>query len=157
MKSIKEKEQLIKMSMALGVEPDPKMVKEVLEYKQMMADVKKSSSISNVFEEMSKINNEQPVQQPLIIPKPPSLDEITFLFEDEVKETPKPILEIPKPPTLDELLEQLSSIEEDAPIVEEKPKNKLIDLASTHIAKEVMKEQKAATIFQEPDVPLPKS
>jgi hypothetical protein len=156
MKSIKEKEQLIRMSMALGVEPDPKMVKEVLEYKQMIADVKKSSSISNVFEEMAKLNNEQPLQQPLIIPKPPSLDDISFLFEDEIKETPKPILEIPKPPTLDELLEQLGSVEE-APVVEEKPKNKLIDLASTHIAKEVMKEQRAAATFQEPEVPLPQS
>lgn len=157
MKSIKEKEQLIKMSMALGVEPDPKMVKEVLEYKQMMADVKKSSGLGNVFKEMAQIHNEPPPQQPLVIPRPPSLDEITFLFEDEVKEAPKVILEIPKPPTLEELLEQLGSVEEDVPIIEEEPKNKLIDLASTHIAKEAIKEQRAASIFQEPEIPLPQS
>lgn len=156
MKNIKEKEQLIKMSLALGMEPDPRIVREVLDYRQMMADVKKSSSISSVFEEMAKITNDQPLEQPLIIPKPPSLDEIAFLFEEEVKETPDVILEIPKPPTLDELLEQLGGVMEDVPIVEEKPKNKLIDLASTHIAKEVMKEQKATT-FQQPEVPIPQT
>jgi len=164
MKSIKEKEQLIKMSLALGMEPDPKIVKEVLEYKQMMADVKKkSASVLDVFEEISKIKIEEPepVQQVLVIPKPPSLDEISFLLEEEVVEEPKVILEVPKPPTVEELLEQLEIVEE-APIEaaqpeEEKPKNKLIDLASTHIAKEVMKEQKAAATFQEPEVPVPQS
>lgn len=159
MKSIKEKEQLIKMSLALGMEPDPKIVKEVLEYKQIMADVKKkSASVLDVFEEISKIKIEEPepVQQVLVIPKPPSLDEISFLLEEDVVEEPKIIVEVPKPPTVDELLEQFEIVEE-APVVEEKPKNKLIDLASTHIAKEVMKEQKAAATFQEPEVPLPQS
>jgi len=164
MKSIKEKEQLIKMSLALGMEPDPKIVKEVLEYKQMMADVKKkSASVVDVFEEISKIKMEEPepVQQVLVIPKPPSLDEISFLLEeetlDEVVEQTKIEIELPKPPTVDELLEQFQVLEEPAPVKEEKPKSKLIDLASTHITKEVMKEQKAAATFQEPEVPLPQS
>jgi len=159
MKSIKEKEQLIKMSLALGMEPDPKIVKEVLEYKQMMADVKKkSASVVDVFEEISKIKKEEPepVQQVLVIPKPPSLDEISFLLEEDIVEEPKVIIDVPKPPTVEELLEQFEIVEE-APVVEEKLKNKLIDLASTHIAKEVMKEQKAAATFQEPEVPLPQS
>jgi len=159
MKSIKEKEQLIKMSLALGMEPDPKIVKEVLEYKQMMADVKKkSASVVDVFEEISKIKIEEPepIQQVLVIPKPPSLDEISFLLDEEVVKEPRVIDEVPKPPTVDELLEQFEIVKE-APVVEEKPKNKLIDLASTHIAKEVMKEQKAAATFQEPEVPVPQS
>jgi len=148
----------------LGMEPDPKIVKEVLEYKQMMADVKKkSASVVDVFEEISKIKIEEPepVQHVLVIPKPPSLDEISFLLEEEDVKEPKVILEVPKPPTVEELLEQLEIVEEvpieAAPLEEEKPKNKLIDLASTHIAKEVMKEQKAAATFQEPEVPLPQS
>jgi len=160
MKNIKENEQLIKMSLALGIEPDPKIVKEVLEYKQMMADVKKKSSeIASVFEQISKLKDEiavlEKIKVPSVslqIPKPPSLDDIQFLFEQEKPTT----VEVPKPPTVEELLEQFAVKDE---IVEEvkaevKSPNKLVDLAATHITKEVMKEQKAATTFQEPDVPV---
>lgn len=160
MKNIKEKEQLIKMSLALGMEPDPKLVKEVLEYKQMMADIrKKSADVLEVFEELAKLKEEdvlpKKVEQ-LEIPKPPSLDEIAFLLEEDAAEEmfEPPLVEIPKPPTVDELLEQFEIKEEP---VEEKPKNKLIDLASSHITKEVMNEQKAATTFQQPDVPIPQT
>jgi hypothetical protein len=160
MKNIKEKEQLIKMSLALGMEPDPKLVKEVLEYKQMIADIRKNSTdVVEVFEELAKLKEEdvlpKKVEQ-LEIPKPPSLDEIAFLLEEDVAEeiVEPPLVEIPKPPTVYELLEQLE-IEEEP--VEEKPKNKLIDLASSHITKEVMNEQKAATTFQQPDLPIPQT
>lgn len=158
MKNIKEKEQLIKMSLALGMEPDPKIVKEVLEYKQMMANVKKKSSeVTNVFEQISKLKDEiefleksEPYVPPIVIPKPPSLDEIQFLLEEDKPTT----IEVPKPPTVEELLEQFAVEEVEELVEEEKPQNKLVDLAATHITKEVMKEQKAATTFQEPDVPV---
>lgn len=157
MKNIKEKEQLIKMSLALGIDPDPKLVKEVLEYKQMMADVKKKSSeVAIVFDQINKLKDEidllekvEPINT-VLVPKPPSLDEIQFLFEEDKP----PIVEVPKPPTVEELLEQFAVDDVEEVKVEETPQNKLVDLAATHITKEVMKEQKAATTFQEPDVPV---
>jgi len=161
MKNIKEKEQLIKMSLALGMEPDAKIVREVLEYKQMMADIrKKSAEVVKVFEEIAKLKEEDILPkkvEPVEIPKPPSLDDIAFLLEEDtveeiVEESVEPLqVEIPKPPTVEELLEQFE-IEEEP--VEETPKNKLIDLVASHITKEVMNEQKAAATFQQPDVPV---
>lgn len=161
MKNVKEKEQLIKMSLALGMEPDPKLVREVLEYKQMMADIrKKSADVIDVFEQISKIREEDFLPKKVehvSIPKPPSLDDLAFLLEEDTVEeiVEPPQLDIPKPPTVEELLEQFK-IEEET-LVEETPKNKLIDLVSSHITKEVMKEQKSASIFQQPDVPIPQT
>ena len=158
MKNIKEKEQLIKMSLALGMEPDPKIVKEVLEYKEMMNNIRKSSSVTDVFEEISKIKFEEPKRPPeqILIPKPPSLDDISFLLE-ETKEEKVNLLEIPKPPSLDDLIEEVGLIEED--VVEEvkNDENKLVSLVTDHISKEVMKEQRAASMFQQPEVPLPET
>lgn len=160
MKNIKEKEQLIKMSLALGMEPDPKIVKEVLEYKEMMNNIRKSSSVANMFEEISKIKIEEPKRPPeqILIPKPPSLDDISFLLE-ETKEEKVNLIEIPKPPSLDDLIEEVGFIEEEEEAVEEvkKEENKLVSLVTDHISKEVMKEQRAASMFQQPEVPLPET
>ena len=73
------------MSLALGQQPDPKLVKEVAEYRKMLADIKTSKvDISEMFEELSSIKKEVKVleatPEPIFeIPKPPSLDDLEFL------------------------------------------------------------------------------
>ena len=154
MKHIKEKENLIKMSLALGLEPDPKLVKEVSEYRQMLADIKTSSvDISKIFEEMSSIKKEVK-NQPIELPKPPSIDELEFLFEEEevkeeiveeVKEVLVETLSAPLPPSLDDLVKELN--------IELDPPKSLVERVSKHISDEVKYENNSFLKEQEDDSP----
>ena len=154
MKHIKEKENLIKMSLALGLEPDPKLVKEVSEYRQMLADIKTSRvDISEIFEEMSSIKKEikkEVKRQPIELPKPPSIDELEFLLEEEevveeVKEVLVETLSAPLPPSLDDLVKELN--------IELDPPKSLIERVSKHISDEVKYENNSFLKEQEDDSP----
>ena len=158
MKHIKEKENLIKMSLALGLEPDPKLVKEVSEYRKMLADIKTSSvDISKIFEEMSSIKKEvkkEVKRQPIELPKPPSIDDLEFLLEEEeveeevieeVKEVLVETLSAPLPPSLDDLLKELN--------IELDPPKSLIERVSKHISDEVKFENNSFLKEQEDDSP----
>jgi hypothetical protein len=142
MKNIKEKENLIKMSLALGVEPDAKLVREVAEYRELMKSVKSASEeFSQLLSDLSKLKVEsaKPIK-PIELPKPPTVEELLESFTEEIK--PIKSLEIPKPPTLEELMEQVGIDEEEAEQIENKA-NTLIELAAEHIKKEVQFEDKS--------------
>lgn len=152
MKNIKEKENLIKMSLALGVEPDPKLVAEVAEYREMMKSVKSvGEEFSALLSELGKLKTESNKPKKAVdIPAPPTVDELLELFAEE--ET-KPIAqsEIPLPPTLEELMEEIGIDEEQKVEIEAKADN-LIELAAEHIKKEAQFEEKS--LFTEQEVPL---
>lgn len=142
MKNIKEKENLIKMSLALGVEPDPKLVREVAEYKELMKNVKSAGEeFSQLLSDLSKLKVEsvKPIK-PIELPKPPTVEELLESFTEENE--PLDAMDIPKPPTLEELMEQVGLEEEQIEAIEEKAAD-LIELAAEHIKKEVQYEDKS--------------
>lgn len=155
------------MSLALGQQPDPKLVKEVAEYRKMLADIKTSKvDISEIFEELSSIKKEVKVleqtPEPILeIPKPPSLDDLEFLLEEEEPEAPveeeivEEVKEVlvetletltPLPPSLDDLVKELN--------IELDPPKSLIERVSKHISDEVKYEKQSFFSEQEEDTPL---
>lgn len=144
------------MSLMLGLDPDPKLVKEVAEYKQLMKSVKTvGEEFNDLLSELKKIKITPQPEVPLDVPKPPTVDELLLEFSN--KETPdveeeKPDVSIPKPPSLEELMEVVGFVEDKE---EKKFKSKLIELASKHITKETQFEEKGT--FTQPEVPLTKS
>lgn len=145
------------MSLALGLEPDPKLVKEVAEYRQMLADIKTSKvDISEIFEEMSSIKKEtknEVIKQPVEIPKPPSIDDLEFMLEEEeveeaveeAKEILEESLSAPLPPSLDDLVKELN--------IDLEPPKSLIERVSKHISDEVKFENNSFLKEQEDDSP----
>ena len=106
MKTIKEKEALIKMSLVLGIEPDPDLVLEVARQKKLLEDIKingddfvKALDLAVEQSEEKEDIVEEPIEPQAIVehvvveyPKPPSLDDIAHLIieeqVEEVKEEP---------------------------------------------------------------------
>lgn len=152
MKNIKEKENLIKMSLALGVEPDPKLVAEVAEYKEMMKGVKSvGEEFSALLSELGKLKTESnKPKKEVKVPTPPTVEEVLQLFtEEETKSIPQS--EIPLPPTLEELMEEIGIDEEQKVEIEAKA-DSLIELAAEHIKKEAQFEERS--LLAEQEVPL---
>jgi hypothetical protein len=160
MKNIKEKEALIKMSLVLGIEPDLELVLEVAKQKKLIEDIKISGDdfikaldnvVDAVVEEVEqndveviiKEEHREDIKQTYFeYPKPPTLDEISFLIVEDSNDYTEVknqfvdnIVTIPLPPSLDELLE-FHSIKEDVI-----PRNKLIDKAREAISAQIKNEQ----------------
>ena len=152
MKTIKEKEALIKMSLVLGLEPDSDLVLEVARQKKLLEDIKIDGNdfvkaldlaVEQSEEKEDIVEEPQAIVEHIVIeyPKPPSLDDIAHLIieeqvVEEVKEEPATLLETaPVPPSLEDLLE-FHGIKE-----EEVPKNLLIDKAMNAITAQVKNEQ----------------
>lgn len=135
MKSIKEKQLLVKWSKAMNEPIDPVLVEEVERYEQIQRDIiesvrnnsikdlQEASAVAETFVE--KINIEYP--------KPPTLEEVLNVLKEEQNE-----------------LVQTQTTEVSA--VTEEPKT-LAALAAEHITKEVKLEEKADS-FQQPDPTL---
>jgi hypothetical protein len=119
-----------------------------------LADIKTSSvDISKIFEEISSIKKEVK-KQPIELPKPPSIDELEFLFEEEevkeeiveeVKEVLVETLSAPLPPSLDDLVKELN--------IELDPPKSLVERVSKHISDEVKYENNSFLKEQEDDSP----
>lgn len=138
MKSIKEKQLLVKWSRAMGETIDPALVDEVERYEQIQKDIVESVK-SNAIKDLAEA-------------------------KVEVKKVVKPVLEFPKPPTLEEVLENLK--EENDELVQTQAQEipsgsgagtadtdppTLITKAIEHINKEVRIEEQS---FQQPVVPV---
>jgi len=158
-KSIKEKENLIKISLALGMEPDPKLVREVTEYRDLLKNIKAVGEEFNDF--ISSVKNLKVEPEPVVeeikpiktidIPKPPTVEELLMEFaepeETKEQEQIREVIDVPKPPTVEELLTSLGVVED-----EEEFENTLVNLAAKQIEKEAKLEEKST--FAQPDVPI---
>jgi hypothetical protein len=145
MKNIKEKQFLVNMALALGQTPDPALIKEINEHKELMDSITtRGDEFGDFLAQLAQLKNEvETVKQVVEVkkqyfdtdnyPKPPTLDELMALVPDEVIE---PIVE--------------KQVEEKP--IELKVKEKLsplITAASEHITKEVQME---AASFQQPEI-----
>ena len=153
MKSIKEKQFLVNMALALGQTPDPALMKEIDEHNKLMESITvKGDEFSSFLAQLAQLKDEveavkqvvevkQQYFEPKDYPKPPTLEELMAIVPEEVFE-PKPEYapEVRKEPVLEELEE---------PVAEEKENiSPLIAAASSHITKEVQME---ANSFQQPE------
>jgi len=130
MKSIKEKQILVKWAKAMNEPVDPALVEEVERYTALQESVAVSVK-TNIFSDLAAAaKNELPKVQAQIIafPVPPSLAELEQLLKETNDELDH--VQAPKDHTLTETL---------------------IDRAVTHIAKEVKSEE---TSYQQPDADL---
>ena len=141
MKSIKEKQILVKWAKAMNEPIDPALVEEVERYTALQESVAASVK-TNIFSDLADAAKKEPpkVQAQIIaFPVPPSLDELEQLLRETTDELVQ--AQTPQEPTLTEEAPPPS-----APVTET-----LIDRAVTHIAKEVKSEE---TSYQQPDADL---
>jgi len=141
MKSIKEKQILVKWAKAMNEPIDPALVEEVERYTALQESVAASVK-TNIFSDLADAaKNEPPKVQAQIIafPVPPSLDELEQLLRETTDELVQ--TQAPQEPTLTE----------EAPTPSASVTETLIDRAVTHIAKEVKSEE---TSYQQPDADL---
>ena len=144
MKSIKEKQFLVNMALALGQTPDPALVKEIDEHNKLMESITvKGDEFSGFLAQLAQLKDEVETVKQVV----------------EVKQQYFEPKEFPKPPSLDELMaslpveepvvEQIEPVKE-TPVVEVKKEevSPLIAAASSHITKEVQME---ANSFQQPE------
>ena len=145
MKNIKEKQFLVNMALALGQTPDPALIKEINEHKELMDSITtRGDEFGDFLAQLAQLKNEvETVKQVVEVkqqyfnsdnyPKPPTLDELMALVPEEVAE---PIVE--------------KQIEEKLIVVKVKEKlSPLIAAASEHITKEVQME---AVSFEPPEL-----
>ena len=144
MKSIKEKQFLVNMALALGQTPDPALVKEIDEHNKLMESITvKGDEFSGFLVQLAQLKDEVETVKQVV----------------EVKQQYFEPKEFPKPPSLDELMASLP-VEEPVveqiepvkvtPVVQVKKEevSPLIAAASSHITKEVQME---ANSFQQPE------
>ena len=145
MKNIKEKQFLVNMALALGQTPDPALIKEINEHKELMDSITtRGDEFGDFLAQLAQLKNEvETVKQVVEVkqqyfnsdnyPKPPTLDELMALVPEEVAE---PIVE--------------KQVEEKPIDVKVKEKlSPLIAAASEHITKEVQME---AVSFDPPEL-----
>lgn len=145
MKNIKEKQFLVNMALALGQTPDPALIKEINEHKELMDSITtRGDEFGDFLAQLAQLKNEvETVKQVVEVkqqyfnsdnyPKPPTLEELMSLVPEEVIE---PIVEkqVKEKPIDVEVKEKLSP---------------LIAAASDHITKEVQME---AVSFDPPEL-----
>ena len=158
MKSIKEKQFLVNMALALGQTPDPALVKEIDEHNKLMESITvKGDEFGSFLAQLAQLKDEvetvknvvevkqqyfQPKEQPKEYPKPPTLEELMAVVPEEVFEPVRePAYEQDDGPLTEDQIEQVEeSVKENI--------SPLIAAASEHITKEVQME---ANSFQQPE------
>lgn len=136
MKSLKEKQLLVKWARAMNEPIDSALVEEVERYEQLQKDILESvkkNSIKDLTEASAVAEEIVPAIQ-LEYPKPPTLEEVLALVKEDV----------------DELVQTQTP---EKPTVPETPKT-LAAAAAEHITKEAKLEEKADS-YQQPDAELP--
>ena len=142
MKSIKEKQLLVKWARAMNEPVDPALAEEVDRYNQLQQEIKesiRSNTINDLFD-ASKVAVEIINKVTIEYPKPPTLEELLSIVQEEsnelvqaqAAETPTTIEEASPP---------------DTPRTEAVEPTDLISRAANHIHKEVKLEE---TSFQQP-------
>jgi hypothetical protein len=142
MKSIKEKQLLVKWSKAMNEPIDAGILEEVERFNSLQNDVLESvrrNTISDLIE-AQQVAEELVTKINLDYPKPPTLDELMSIVQEETNELvqtqPKQI-----------------SVTEETPTPTPKQAQTLAQKAVQHITKEVRLEEKADS-FQQPDPAL---
>ena len=154
MKSIKEKQFLVNMALALGQTPDPALVKEIEEHNKIIESVTvRGDEFGSFLAQLAQLKDDvetvkqvvevkQQYFEPKEYPKPPTLEELMAAVPEEVFEKIKePAYEPDDGPLTEDQIEQ---IEETA----KEEVNPLIAAASSHITKEAQME---ANSFQQPE------
>jgi len=142
MKSIKEKQLLVKWARAMNEPVDPALAEEVDRYNQLQQEIKesiRSNTINDLFD-ASKVAVEIINKVTIEYPKPPTLEELLSIVQEEsnelvqaqAAETPTTIEEASPP---------------DTPRTEAVEPTDLISRAANHIHKEVKLEENS---FQQP-------
>ena len=145
MKNLKEKQFLVNMALSLGQVPDPALVKEIREHKELMDSITpRGDEFGELLAQLAQLKSEvdtvkqvvevkQQYFNPIDYPKPPTLEELMASVPEEVVEL---IVEkqVEEKPIKVEVKEKLSP---------------LIAAASEHITKEVQME---AVSFEPPEL-----
>ena len=135
MKSLKEKQLLVKWSRAMNEPIDPALVEEVERYEQIQKDILESVR-NNSIKDLAEASVTADIVRDTIqieYPKPPTLEEVLSLVKEEVNE----LVQTQTP--------------EKSPVAETKT---LATAAAEHITKEAKLEEKADS-YQQPDAELP--
>lgn len=127
MRSIKEKQLLVKWAKAMNEPIDSALVEEVERYERLQNDVVESIK-QNILEDLKQASTLLPdeIVTPAY-PLPPSLDEVLELFKEEVKQPE---------------------------VVKEKKAETLPERVAEHISKEVKLEERSDS-YQQPNIDLP--
>ena len=141
MKSIKEKQLLVRWSRAMNEPVDLALAEEVDRYNQLQEEVKesiRSNTINDLFD-ASKVTVNNIKKATLDYPTPPTLEELLSIVQEESNE-------LVQAQTI-----QASLTTEEAPTPSATVTESLIDRTVTHIAKEVRSEENS---YQQPDADL---
>lgn len=150
MKSIKEKELLVNFAKSLGQEVDPTLVEEVEQINSIRTRVKNSvqeNVLSDLFKALAELPKQEPVLETIALveneyyPKPPSLDDLMQLLEEEAKDELVQTYTTEESPTITE--EKLSSTSTNG--VEESREETLADKAAKLIS------EAPKSSYQQPD------
>ncbi len=150
MKSIKEKQFLVNMALALGQTPDPALVKEIEDHNKIIESITvRGDEFGSFLAQLAQLKDDvetvkqvvevkQQYFEPFNYPKPPTLEELMAVVPEEVFE-PEPVY---APDNREELV-----FEEEEPLINFS--NPLIAAASSHITKEAQME---ALSFEPPEL-----
>ncbi len=138
MKSIKEKQLLVKWSKAMNEPVDQNILDEVERYELLQNEILKSIRKNSLNDLVEASNN---IDAPIILnieyPVPPTLEELLEVIKEDTNE-------------LVQAQPEQISITEEAPPTSSKSTETLIEKAANHITKEVKLEEKADS-FQQPN------
>ena len=136
MKSLKEKQLLVKWAKAMNEPIDAALVEEVERYEQLQEEIKqsvKTNSIKDLFVAAQTVPvKEETVKEEIEYPLPPTLEEVLDFFKEQIDE-----------PAVQEVEE---------PAKEDKSAD-IVSVVANHITNEVKLEERADS-YQQPDVEL---
>ena len=129
MKSIKEKQLLVKWSKAMNEPMDPSLVEEVERYEQLQKEIIESVRHNSIKDltEASRVADDL-VNKIIEFPKPPTLDEVLDVLKEETDELVQP--------------QTQQAVETSQPTSTEPATKTLAQRASEHITKENQLEEK---------------
>ena len=133
MKSLKEKQLLVKWAKAMNEPIDAALVEEVERYEQLQNEIKqsiKTNSIKDLLVAAQSVPvKEETVKEEIEYPLPPTLEEVLDFFKEQIDE-----------PAVQEVEE---------PAKEDKPAD-IVSVVANHITNEVKLEERADS-YQQPD------
>ena len=137
MKSIKEKQLLVKWSKAMNEPMDPSLVEEVERYEQLQKEIIESVRHNSIKDltEASRVADDL-VNKIIEFPKPPTLDEVLDVLKEETDELVQP--------------QTQQAVETSQPTSTEPATKTLAQRASEHITKENQLEERADS-YQQPE------
>lgn len=138
MKSIKEKQLLVKWSKAMNEPIDQALLEEVEKYEKIQNEIVESIRENSIRDlvEAAQVAEKLIEKVQIEFPKPPTLEEVLDIIKEETNELVQSQTE--------------QAIETSQPTATESSPETLIDKIASHITKEVKLEEKADS-YQQPD------